>query len=102
MNKITKNIIGLVLTGLLHCIVVIPILTGASIKLPSDVKMLGAMLIQVIALPLISFLIPGIIAFNLYTENKTFWKYFYSTGWIIYILVLIIYSFVLGNLKLMN
>lgn len=102
MKTLTKNLIGLILTGVLHYLLVMPIIISENIRLPSDGKMFGAMLVQVIGFPFISFLIPGIIAWVVYTNNKTFWRYFYSTGWIIYILILIIYSYVLGHLKFMN
>lgn len=102
MKKHTKNLIGLVLTAVFYVLIVMPIIIGENIRLPVNAKMFGAMLILVIGFPLVSFIIPGIIALNVYFGKKPFWKYFYVTGWIIFILILILYSFVLGNLKFMD
>ena len=101
MKKSTKNLIGLVLTGVLYSLIIMPIIIGENVRLPFNGNMFGAMLVLVIGFPLLSFLIPGIIALNVYVNNKTFWRYFYSTGWMIYILILILYSYVLGNLNFM-
>lgn len=96
-KKLVCNLIGLIITGVLYVLIVMPILMGEHIRLPNNGKMFGVMLLWVIAFPLLSFLIPGIIALLEYTKSKTFWRYFYYAGWIIYILVLIFFSFALGN-----
>ena len=100
MKKTTKNLIGnligLVITGVFYFLIVMPII-DENIRLPYNGKMFGALLVWVITIPLLSFLIPGIIALVAYTNKKTFWRYFYYTGWIIYILILIFYSYALGH-----
>jgi len=101
MKKATINLIGLFLTGVLYFLIIGPIITGQTIIFPTSWSMFGVILLFVIGSPLVSFIIPGIIAINEYVEKKPFWKYFYSTGWIIYILILIVYSIVLNGLKYM-
>ena len=102
MKKFTKNIIGLVLIGVLHYLIVLPIITGENIRLPFNGRMFGTMLIWVMGFPLLSFLIPGIIALVVYRNNKIFWRYFYYTGWIIYIFILFLVSLIIYNLKFMG
>ena len=102
MKKATINLIGMVLIGFLYYLFLMPIILGEANRFPLNWAMFGLMLVHAIAFPLISFIIPGIIAINVYADKKIFWKNFYYTGWIIYTLVLIIYSFVICNLKFMN
>jgi len=102
MKKATINFIGLVLIGFLYYLFLMPVILGEANRFPLNWAMFGLMVVHAIALPLISFIIPGIIAINVYVDKKIFWKNFYYTGWIIYILILIIYSFVICNLKYMN
>jgi len=97
MNKSLKNIVGLILIGFIYSTIAMPLILGETIRFSLN----GAMLLNVIGLPLISFVIPGIIALNIYANKKVFWGHFYNTGWIIYILILIGYSFVLSGLKFM-
>ena len=101
MKKAIKNLSGLAITGALYFLIISPIITGETIRFPYSWSMFGVMLLLIIGIPLISFIIPGIIALNEYVEKKPFWKYFYYTGWIIYIIVLIVFSFVLNGLKYM-
>src|SRR5690606_9775896 len=97
MKKSTKNLIGLALAGLFYVLVLMPILMSEPIRLPSDGNMLGVTLLWVLAFPTLSFLIPGMIALIEYTKNRTFWRYFYHTGWVIYIFLLVLFSVALGN-----
>jgi len=101
MKKAIINLIGLIFTGVFHYLIVMPIIKGENIRLPFNGHMFEEMLIWVIGFPLLSFLIPGIIALNEYVGKKTFWRYFYYTGWIIYFLILILLSFIICNLKFM-
>ncbi|HEY5591505.1 MAG TPA: hypothetical protein VIK55_10850 [Paludibacter sp.] len=101
MKKATKNLIGLFFTGVFYFSIIGPIIIGETIRFPYSWSMFGVLMMCVIGFPLVSFIIPGIIAFNEYVEKKPFWKYFYYSGWIIYSLILIVYSFVLNGLKYM-
>jgi hypothetical protein len=89
MKKSTKNLIGLIITGFLYYSIVLPLIMGENIRLPINGEMFGAMLVWVIGFPLLSFLIPGIIALVVYMIKKTFWSNFYYTGWAIFILILV-------------
>ena len=99
MKKTTKkligNLIGLVITGVLYVFIAMPILMGE--RLPNNGKIFGVVSLWVITFLFLSFIIPGIIALLEYTKSKTFWRYFYYAGWIIYILILIFFSFALAN-----
>ena len=97
MKKSTKNLIGLVLTAVFYVLIVMPILMGEPIRLPLNGNMFSVMLLWVIVFPLLSFIIPGLIALIEYTKNKIFWRYFYYTGWTIYIFILILFSIALDN-----
>lgn len=97
MERVAKNVIGLILIGIVHYLILMPLIIGEAISFSFN----GAMLLNIIGLPLISFVIPGIIALITYTKKQLFWKNFYQSVWIIYILILIVYSFVLSGLKFM-
>jgi len=97
MKKSTKNLIGLALIGVFYVLIVMPMLMNEPIRLPSNGKMFGAMMLWVFAFPTLSFLIPGIIALIDYTKEKALWRYFYHAGWVIYILLLVLFSAALGN-----
>ena len=96
MKKSTKNVIGLVLIGTIYVLIIMPILMGEQIRLP-NINRFAVMLLWITMFLLSSFLIPGIIALIEYTNKKTFWRYFYYTGWTIYISILILFSIILSN-----
>lgn len=57
-KKLIGNLIGLVITGVLYALIVMPILMGEHIRLPNNGKMFGVLSLWVIAFPILSFLIP--------------------------------------------
>ena len=96
-KKLLGNLFGLLLTAGIYVLFVMPFLMGEHPGLPYTGKMLGAKMLWIIAFLFSSFLIPGIIGLFEYVKNKSFWRYFYSTGWIIFIIVLIVFSTILSN-----